>query len=320
MNRCTVLFLVALLCFSCKKEKLDLPYEVIQTDASVNINNLCCTSSDTIYACGGKQGKGVVLKSVDGGRSWNILSNSFNYNLYSIIIFPNGSGYAGADSSHVYTTTDGGLTWSLYFDWTGIPFQYHCPLRNVYFANADTGFFAGGHFFDRGIIYYTTDGGVNWHTQGFEHELRAICQTKEGFISAGYGALLTAFSSTTFSLIDGENDFYTGLTIVNPDKVFACSYNGGLYEMDRKATLIKTHHKPNNVISSREHFLCIDARNENIIACGLSGIVSMSTNASESFDTGYSLNQNRVNAVKLLNDSIALAAGDAGRFFRIKIK
>ncbi|MEZ5067511.1 MAG: hypothetical protein R2847_03080 [Bacteroidia bacterium] len=68
------------------------------------------------------------------------------------------------------------------------------------------------------------------------------------------------------------------MTIVNPDKVFACSYNGGLYEMDRKATLIKTHHKPNNVISSREHFLCIDARNENIIACGLSGIVSMSTN------------------------------------------
>jgi len=132
--------------------------------------------------------------------------------------------------------------------------------------------------------------------------------------------LLTAFSSTTFSLIDGENDFYTGLTIVNPDKVFACSYNGGLYEMDRKATLIKTHHKPNNVISSREHFLCIDARNKNIIACGLSGIVSMSTNAGESFDTGYSLNQNRVNAVKLLNDSIALAAGDAGRFFIIKIK
>ncbi len=320
MNRFTVLFLIALLCFSCKKEKLDLPYEVIQTDASVDINNLYCTSSDTIYACGGKQGKGIVLKSADGGRSWNVLSNSFNYNLYSIIIFPDGSGFAGADSSYVYSTTDGGLNWLLYFDWTGIPFQYHCPLRNVYFANTDTGFFAGGHFFDRGIIYYTTDGGVHWNTQGFEHELRAICKTREGIVSAGYGALLTAFSSTTFSIVDGENAFYTGLTSVNSDKVFACSYNGGIYELDGKATLIQIHHKPNNVISSREHFLCIDARNENIIACGLSGIVSLSTNAGESFDTGYSLNQNRINAVKLLNDSIALAAGDAGRFFRIRIK
>ncbi|MBS1765141.1 MAG: hypothetical protein JSS90_09265 [Bacteroidetes bacterium] len=320
MNRITVLSLfISVLFFSCKKEKINLTYEVIHTDASIDINNIFCLNADTVYACGGKQGFGKILKSVDGGNTWNVLSENFNYNLYSIIIFPDGKGFAGADSSHVYKTVDGGLTWTLHFDWQGIPWQYHCPLRCVYFANADTGYFAGGHFFERGLIYYTTDGGNLWQTQGLEHELRAVCQTSEGIIAGGYGAMLANFKSDAFQFLNCERSFYTGLAAANPEKVYACTYDGGIYELNAHAEFTKTLHHPNNLISSREHYLCIDAFENIIIACGLSGIVSLSTDSGDSFENGYSLDRQRINAIKILNNSVALAAGDDGQFFRIKI-
>lgn len=318
-SHAVTLALLLTLFFSCKKENLDLVFEEINTPANFNLNNLFILNDSVVFACGGQTGNGIILRSSDGGKSWHILNDQFEYNIHSIYFLDNQLGYCGGDSTHVYQTKDGGISWQLHFDWEGIPFQYSSPLRNVCFLNKDTGFFAGGKNFDRGIIYSTADGGEHWNVSGFEHELRCITPTAAGILSGGYGIMLLSKQNFEFAWLDCDRSFYTGIAFSNLLEGVACSYNGALYHTSDGGNTFSIKDKKNHTFGKNEQFLCIDARKEKIIASGLSGFTAVSTDGGENFDSGYSLNNSRINSIKFLNDTIAIAISDNGKVFRIHL-
>lgn len=111
--------------------------------------------ADVAYAVGSGA---TVLKSVDGGASWDIA-----YRLYELIDEPTLNlrelhfldaehGFVVGDGGTVVRTTDGGHTWAN----VSAPTTAH--LRDLYFFDADTGYVTG----DRGVLYRTTNGGMTW--------------------------------------------------------------------------------------------------------------------------------------------------------------
>ncbi len=100
-----------------------------------------------------------VLKSIDGGYTWDTLFVFDGYDLFDLHFFDENNGIVvgGVDASTqpvVFITHDGGNTWD-----TIVPPGYY--LRALHFIDNNTGW-ACGMF---GTIIKTTDGGYTWTLQ-----------------------------------------------------------------------------------------------------------------------------------------------------------
>lgn len=143
-----------------------------------------------------------LLKTVDGGISWNSLTLPAGLGgSYSANFIDNNNGWLGGSNGQLYKTTDGGSSWTTLASGTN---QY---IREVYFVDSNTGWYSGD-----GIVRRTTDGGLTWISQllniGSYFSLKfSFVNTNEGFArtyatSAGQGSI---FYKTT----DGGNNWTT---------------------------------------------------------------------------------------------------------------
>ena len=101
--------------------------------------------------------EGTIFKTTDGGISWNDLHQS---SMLSVNFADLNTGYAVGYNSKIAKTTDGGATWDLQF-----VSMYGNKLNSVFFRNAYTGFIAGGKMTEpySGVIYKTINGGNSWY-------------------------------------------------------------------------------------------------------------------------------------------------------------
>lgn len=106
--------------------------------------------------------KGGVLKTTDGGETWEDQESGIGQHLCDVFFLDNMNGWAVGgewNDAVVVKSTDGGLTWQ---EQTSLPdFQGNelVDLRAVQFLDAQTGWIAGGS----DLILYTGDGGASWN-------------------------------------------------------------------------------------------------------------------------------------------------------------
>ncbi len=114
----------------------------------------------------------VVLKTMNGGETWDILSYlpngtpvyEYNPPIFSELYFVNSDvGYAyGHPNSGLWKTVDGGLTWTHTTPWGYASNSLYSSLENpIKFVSPDTGwvnYFQGG-------VFKTSDGGETWEHQ-----------------------------------------------------------------------------------------------------------------------------------------------------------
>lgn len=100
-------------------------------------------------------GSGSLLKTTDGGASWQAQITSTS-RLWDIDFKSSERGWAVGNNGVGWRTTDGGVSWSL------MPFNGNTGnWRDVCFADENTGWVAG----DGGRIWRSTNGGVSWSAQ-----------------------------------------------------------------------------------------------------------------------------------------------------------
>ena len=131
--------------------------------SSAELRGVYFTNPQTGYIAGSD---GTLLKTIDGGTTWNVLTPGITDTLRSVFFVDDTTGYASGANGRIIKTTDAGTTWTT--QTTNVPNL----LRSIFFPSHDTGYVAGG----AGVILKTTDGGINWTQQvsGITQDLISI--------------------------------------------------------------------------------------------------------------------------------------------------
>lgn len=172
----------------------------VNTDTVDALTEIQFPVPDTGYAVY----RGGVLRSVDGGNNWSVVSpppfpteEYFPYSLLEGCYFTDSrTGYiAGWYNGALWKTTDAGINWTNADSLHSVTYQLH----DVYFPTKQTGYAAGWY----GNIYKTVDAGEHW-------------------------------SADTLGMANG-NTFYS-VCFVNEDYGFAVADSGKIFRRGTRAT------------------------------------------------------------------------------------
>jgi photosystem II stability/assembly factor-like uncharacterized protein len=126
-----------------------------------SFNKVYTFNKDTAIAVGRN---GTILKTVDGGETWDLKSSGTTHTLWDITFVSPTTGYACGDTGTLLRSTDGGNSWTARPVFSTITF---CSLdfldENMGWIAAASTFNTFQHRSDFGMILKTTDGGVLFH-------------------------------------------------------------------------------------------------------------------------------------------------------------
>ena len=170
--------------------------------------------------------KGALLRTTDGGRSWEVRPRPTEDTLRDVYFANEETGWLVCDRSiyllktkteprsYLLKTVDGGASWSR-VEVTGA--DVDVLLTRVAFID-DT---RGWAFGEMGALYTTTDGGVNWSRQ--------VLPTKHlllggAFLAAGQGWLVGAGNTILYYNADGDSWRAGSLPLITPTRFNAVAF------------------------------------------------------------------------------------------------
>lgn len=169
---------------------------------AASLRGLSVVNEKIVWASGAG---GTVIRTIDGGKTWAVLSvpgaekldfrdiEAFDENTAYILSIGNG------DSSRIYKTTDGGRTWKLQFtnrDPKAFFDAVACWDRSNCIAMSDP---VDGHY----VLISTANGGADW-TRIVSNRMPAAKDGEAAF--AASGTCLIAQGKNTAFLVSGGTD------------------------------------------------------------------------------------------------------------------
>jgi photosystem II stability/assembly factor-like uncharacterized protein len=125
-----------------------------------------------------------IVKTINGGNTWNKLNAYFDGSVTSVFFTDNNTGYVTKDVT-IYKTINGGLMWTAGYSGT-IKF-----LHSIFFVDANNGYCVGGTSWNVnpcGIILKTTDAGASWTETDINHDFQSVffVNVDTGYAVGGY--------------------------------------------------------------------------------------------------------------------------------------
>lgn len=220
-------------------------------------------SPDTGYICGGKDGSKALIRTVDGGESWQAVtlpsftdlsftSMSWESSLKGIIVGGNGS---------IMFTKDGGVTWDATANKTGSKAAMYGISKsapNVYFICGTNG-----------KILKSTDGGqsffLNNTTENVALYSIAFFNASEGIVCGINGAVYRSNDggNNWTKVSPFTNDQLTSTFILADQKIAVGGNNGIIFMSADKGATWTT-----NTMSSRDYYSAFAQDSLNIVVAG----------------------------------------------------
>lgn len=172
-------------------------WTMLDAGTTSSLNSVFFVDTDTGYIAGDN---GVILKTSDGGTTWESQNSGTTSNLRSIRFADNNTGYVSGINAVIAKTTNAGINWSLFAapgngrlstvdtntvylvgeglsvfktndgaqNWDTVLWNSsYGALNDVCFNGPANGIVVGGSWaqgYSYSVVYYTQDGGSNWHT------------------------------------------------------------------------------------------------------------------------------------------------------------
>lgn len=247
---------------------------------------------------------GTLLRSVDGGMSWETISLPTSKDLRSVKFVNSSLGFA-VGKEIVLKTTDGGAHWvEPYTTLTG-DFRGLCAI--------DTGFVIlyEGNLKNSRVVSISPSGN-SWTLLGTFGAVNKVIMANDTVgirIGGSPGASFTEIFHTNdgcSTWTTNPNHFEPGMNdalYTSPKQMYACGYAGSVYSSSNSGSTWTT----NTVTGIRDNLYSLSFSGTHGIAIGGIGSVARTTGSgwsAENSGVSYSLN-----AVAVLNDSNAIAVG-----------
>src|SRR4030095_671529 len=157
----------------------------------------------------------VILKTTNGGANWTssrFPDTSIVFNTISFLDSLTGF-MGGVFPGVIYKTPSAGSSWfSCTVDTSYCPMLYLFPKHSMSFLNSMTGFASGGHIDIQGMIWRTTDGGLNWLTYCVAPEPMEAIQSVSGNRIVSTGGDFEFGASFVQSYDGGNTWLYDSIT------------------------------------------------------------------------------------------------------------
>jgi photosystem II stability/assembly factor-like uncharacterized protein len=154
----------------------------------------------------------IILKTKDGGGSWipEDYPESDKY-MKKVFFIDSLRGWLGGSPDAFVYTIDGGEEWTdIVLDSGGLG---HFPVINLSFFDSNYGFANGGIFDIAGVIWKTTNGGVNWYSMGVGPEPIQQIVFFDSLNALGVGGDFEFGTGIARTYDAGENWQYTSLGV-----------------------------------------------------------------------------------------------------------
>ncbi len=130
-------------------------------------------------------GGGGSIVWTDDGKNWNsarFANTAPTAKFNSVYFVDRSTGWAAGNSGSVFTTIDGGMTWSQR------PLSVEADIYDIRFKNKEVGFAIG----EKGVIVRTLDSGRTWFSaiSGVKHRLEKLAFSGERVFAVGFGGTL----------------------------------------------------------------------------------------------------------------------------------
>ncbi len=165
---------------------------------------------DTIITISSPQ-DGIVVRSIDGGLSWNPI-DTLNMNIACMEVDFPGNIFAGAQNGKIMISTDKGLSWS---ETTPIPNILTISSNDMVYDGIKL-FVGAGINGNKGKIFFTEDNGVSWDSTPVIANGKFVSSVE--FCKNGFGLCGTNIDASIYRaayFCDGHlisKAFYTGTT------------------------------------------------------------------------------------------------------------
>ncbi|MFP4471126.1 MAG: YCF48-related protein [Bacteroidales bacterium] len=165
-------------------------WEKVDTGLDVVYDDICYATDSLVFMVGGSENYGQILKSADGGKSWQVNLEGSPEHITTIQFVDSTTGYAGGGDNLMLKTVDGGETW------TSLNPPGNADISSIQFIDKQVGLVVD---FSLNLIK-TTDGGATWEqTNTVDQKIYAVTKTSgQHMVLVGYGGRI--FSSSDFGI------------------------------------------------------------------------------------------------------------------------
>ncbi|MCX6350930.1 MAG: YCF48-related protein [Bacteroidetes bacterium] len=212
MRQTLKLLLLLLLFSSCKKEFINNTYvRQVYSTTNYSMNDVHFPSENIGFVVGREC---LILKTIDGGNSWEVISPDTGINNYSSVFFKDeNTGLIIRNGSDTIFTSNGGKSWKKNANATQdslkARYKFMHPAADKFFTDSLTGYqFNFGNLNENGMVYKTTDDGKNWshNFTGQKNDIKDV-DFVDGLHGIGIGdrtIITTSDAGNTWKIIRDE--------------------------------------------------------------------------------------------------------------------